>query len=96
MLAHDGFVPSRVLYEMRVPLPLAEQPRWPEGVSVRTFEPGRDEDAWLTVNNRAFANHPDQGGWIAETLQRRMAEPWFDPTLFLLAEDADGLVGSTG
>jgi mycothiol synthase len=94
LLAREGFEPSRVLYEMRVPLPLAEQPRWPEGVEVRTFEPGRDEEAWLALNNRAFANHPDQGGWIAETLQRRMAERWFDPTLFLLAEDADGLVGS--
>ncbi len=88
-----GLQPDRDLYEMRVPLPLAEQPKWPAGIDVRPFVPGRDEHAWLEVNNRAFANHAEQGGWIAETLERRMAEPWFDPTLFLLAFDGDGLAG---
>jgi mycothiol synthase len=92
-LAQLGLHPDRSLYEMRVPLPLAERPKLPAGYEVRTFEPGRDEDAWLEVNNRAFANHAEQGGWIRETLQRRMTEPWFDPTLFFLAFDAKGLAG---
>lgn len=94
LAARASFVPQRDLLQMRVPLPLREEPRWPPGIETRTFEPGRDEQAWLTVNNRAFGNHPEQGGWVEATLHRRMSEPWFDPQLFLLAFDSEGLVGS--
>jgi mycothiol synthase len=92
-LAQLGLQPDRSLFEMRVPLPVTERPKVPEGITVRPFEPERDEDAWLAVNNRAFANHAEQGGWIQETLRRRMNEPWFDPTLFFLGFDAQGLAG---
>jgi mycothiol synthase len=94
LLEECGFAWQRDLYQMRVPLPLAATATFPAGTEVRTFEPGRDESAWLEVNNRAFGNHPEQGGWVAATLARRMAEPWFDPSLFLLAFDGDGLAGS--
>jgi mycothiol synthase len=88
-----GLRATRELFEMRVALPLAEAPKWPPGITVRTFQPGRDDTAWLRVNNIAFAGHPDQGGWTPETLAGRVAEPWFDPSLFLLAVDADGIAG---
>lgn len=88
-----GFSPTRELVLMRVALPLAEQPAWPAGTTLRSFEPGRDEEAWLAANNRAFAGHPEQGDWTLATLRRRMAEPWFDPALFLLALDDQGLAG---
>ena len=92
-LAAEGLRPARDLYEMRVVLPLTGEPVWPAGVRVRPFEVGRDEAAWLEINNQAFAGHPEQGGWTTSTLARRMAEPWFEPALFLLAFDADGLAG---
>jgi len=88
-----GFRHQRDLLQERVPLPLAEEPVWPPDVEVRSFVPGQDDRAWLTANNRAFADHPEQGGWVEATLERRMAEPWFDTKGFLLAFDAGGLAG---
>jgi mycothiol synthase len=87
-----GLRPARELWQLRRPLP-ASAPQWPPGTRVRPFEPGADEDAWLVVNNRAFADDPDQRGWDRETLEGREREPWFDPEGFLLAFDDRGLAG---
>jgi mycothiol synthase len=83
-----GYTRARVLLQMRRPLAGLdpdEQPTLPPGVTVRPFRPGVDEDAWLAVNARAFAAHPEQGRWTAADLGMREAEPWFDPGGFFLA-----------
>lgn len=92
-LQRAAFRVDREQHQMRVPLPPSARPMWPAGVRVVPFRVGTDETAWLRVNNRAFRNHPDQGGWIASQLDRRMAEDWFDPAGFLLAWRRDELVG---
>ena len=91
--AAAGFHADRSLHEMRVPLPLSEPVRRPDGFTVRTFEPGKDDEAVVLVNNAAFGSHAEQGGWTVATLRAHMADAWFDPTAFLLAFDADGLAG---
>jgi mycothiol synthase len=89
-----GFVRARCLWQMRRSLSSAlQEPALPPGVTVRTFEPGRDDEAWVALNARAFAGHPEQGSWTVEDLRRRMCEPWFDPAGFFLAERDNHLVG---
>src|SRR5438045_8309558 len=67
--------------------------RFPAGVEVRTFDASRDADHFLAVNNAAFSGHPEQGGWTRDTLVERLTAAWFDASLFLLADAADGLAG---
>lgn len=64
----------------------------PDGVQIRSFVPGQDEQAWLAANAAAFSHHPEQGSMTLEDLQARMAEPWFDPAGFFLAVDTDGTI----
>ena len=94
-LAHAmGFSRSRTLWQMRRSL-FAELPacELPAGITVSTFIPGRDEEAWLDLNRRAFAHLPDQSNWQMEDLERRMQEEWFDAAGFLMAYRDDTLVG---
>ena len=91
LAASMGFTASRELWQMRrslfAPLPRAELP---EGVHIRHFVPGADDEAWVALNARAFVGHPEQGALTLDDLHRRMAEPWFDAPGFFLAErDAD-------
>jgi mycothiol synthase len=79
-------VPVRQLLIMKRPLTeLLPPAEVPDGVRIRAFRPGQDEEAWLRVNARAFADHPEQGGLTREDLDERMSEPWFDADGFLLA-----------
>jgi mycothiol synthase len=73
--------------------PAVAGPVLPAGVTLRTFRPGQDEQAWLRANRRAFADHPEQGSWTMEDLSLREAEPWFDPAGFFLAERDGELAG---
>jgi len=89
-----GFDRFRALWQMRRSLrePL-DQPVLPAGRTLRTFVPGQDEDDWLGLNGRAFAKHPEQGGWTRHDLELREQEPWFDPAGFFIAETDGQMAG---
>ena len=93
-----GFERFRALWQMRRSLgePLTqplEGPALPAGRALRTFVPGQDEDEWLKLNGRAFAKHPEQGGWTRYDLDLREREPWFDPAGFFIAERDGRMTG---
>jgi mycothiol synthase len=81
-----GLVPMRELIQMRRSLrEIPDTVRPAPGVQIRTYA-GTDDDAeLLRVNNAAFAEHPEQGGWTADDLAERRSEPWFDPAGLFLA-----------
>lgn len=63
----------------------------PAGVTVRPFD--GEVDAFLAVNNAAFAGHPENGGWTHEDFSERAGLTWFDPDDLLMAWRGEELAG---
>lgn len=82
-----GFTVGRMLHQMQADLPITVS----GDLITRPFRPGVDDEAWLAVNNRAFAGHGEQGEWDLAQLRARCAEDWFDADGFLIHEvERDG------
>jgi mycothiol synthase len=74
-------------------------PEWPAGVGVRSFVPGQDERATLSVIRAAFRDH-----WghvdspfeehLREWSQRQESDPSFDAGLWFLAVAGDEVIGT--
>jgi mycothiol synthase len=88
----SGFTRARTVIQMRRSLndPI---PALSKEVTIRNFLPGIDNEEWIALNNRAFANHPEQGNWSARDLDIRTKEEWFDPQGFLIAEENGEMTG---
>jgi len=83
----------RTLQLLRIELPVSAI-AIPAGATLRPFDPTTDKESWLLQNNAAFAHHPEQGTWYIKDLEERIAEPWFDPSGFLLLEIEERLAAS--
>jgi mycothiol synthase len=91
----EGFTRARELLVLHVTVGDAEwpEPALREGVSLRTFVPGQDEQAVVDVNARAFNWHPEQGSLSVDELRATEGADWFDADGFFLAERDGRLLG---
>ncbi len=81
--AADGLTSVRDVLQLRRPLPTELD----GAVPTRAFRAGAtDEDAWISVNNRAFADHPDQSEMTSARLHTDLSADWFDADGFRLHE----------
>ena len=71
--AEHGFVPYRNLWQLRCRLPISES----SNLTTRPFSE-TDIHEFLTLNNRAFHWHPEQGNMTLDAMRTQMAEPWFE------------------
>jgi mycothiol synthase len=88
----NGFTHTRTVIQMRRSLTDAI-PEIDNQIPIRTFLPTIDNQAWLTANNLAFKDHPEQSKWSERDLEVRTKEDWFDPKGFLIAEINDEIAG---
>lgn len=78
-IAHRlGMERERELLQMRIRLAGDVLDRIQRSATVTdSFDPRTDIDDVINVNNRAFGDHPEQGGWTREDFDRRMNATWF-------------------
>ena len=94
VVERGGWQRLRSSYQMRIELSDdLPEPSWPEGISVRTMEPGEERQVY-EANNAAFADHWDFHAqsfesWSSDAFGRENS----DPTLIWLAEDGKELAG---
>lgn len=88
-----GFSAERRLIQQRASVPHdAAAPVLADDTVVHSFRPGTDDAAWLDLNARAFASHPEQGSITQLDLEARQSEGWFDADDFLLVWKGSALV----
>ena len=93
LAARFGLAETRRLLQQRADVPAEPRaPRLRDADRVASFRPGVDDEAWLDLNARAFADHPEQGSLVQADLDARQAESWFDADDFLLLWRGDDLL----
>jgi mycothiol synthase len=88
---------DHVLYRLEAPLTAAAVTPvapLPDGLRLRPLAVPHELDSWVTLNQRAFAAHPTQRRWTRADVERRIAQAWFDPQGFLVAEAEGRLVAT--
>lgn len=98
LLTGYGMNLIRNSYQMRIEMNEAPpQPKWPEGIQVRTFRP-EDAEAVYRADEEAFQDHfghldEDFETGFARFKHRFSSDPDFDPEIWFLAMDGDEIAG---
>jgi len=96
LLEGSGYTPVRGIYVMETGLDDAPpHPHWPEGISVCTFVPARDERLLFEAVEDAFEDVWGRPRGTFERFVGMTETESFDPTLWFLAMDGDEIVGAT-
>lgn len=86
-----GMRVTRQLWQMALRLdrvlPRHRRAELPDGVALRTFRRGQDEELLTALIRAAFPEHPENAWFSTQDLEARARLPWFDPTAILLALD---------
>ncbi|MEO7296098.1 MAG: GNAT family N-acetyltransferase, partial [Candidatus Limnocylindria bacterium] len=90
----DGYAIERYGFEMiRRRLDQVEPMAAPDAVTIRSGT--RDEvDAIVAAEDEAFRDHPGHRDWTDEDTRGMIAQPHFDPTVWLVAWDGDQVAGA--
>jgi len=92
--ARLGFRVQRELAFMVRPMNgLPAEPSLPDGVQLRAYRTGLDDEEFLRVNNAAFEGHPENGGWDSHEFAQRRTLEWFDPAGLIMAWRGETCVG---
>ena len=93
-----GYQHIRSLYHMLIEMDApVHEPEFPEGITLRTYNPGIDTEAVYSAEQDAFRDH---FGFVEEPFEeglrrwkRRREHEGFDPTLYFLAMDGEEVAG---
>lgn len=89
-----GYEPFRHSFQMRLEFDAElPAPECPQGISVRTFVPGQDDEAVYEAHMEAAADGFEGSRWPYENWRRWAFTESFDPTLWFLAEDGEEIAG---
>lgn len=95
LLEQAGYPPVRGVYVMEIDLDGAPSPVMPDGITLRTFVPGRDERAAYEAHEDAFRDHWGRPRSPFERFLSLTRQLDFDPSLWFLAEDGNEIAGVT-
>jgi GNAT superfamily N-acetyltransferase len=91
----EGFTRGRRFWRMVIDLRAATpEPRWPDGVSVRTFEQGDALDVHALIQDAFSDNHRHVRTGFEDWREAMMSRESFDPALWFLAVSEGEIVGA--